>query len=196
MSATSRPVGAVPEIRAAEPGDLPAITAIYGEAVLNGTASYELTPPSLDEMTGRYRVVVEAGLPYLVAVVGGAVAGYAYAGAFRPRPAYRFALEDSIYVAADARGGGIGRLLLERLIAESAALGFRQLIAVIGDGRAESASVRLHERLGFSHAGRLAGTGYKHGRWLDTVFMQLALNEGPAAAPDPSSLPERKFRGA
>ena len=111
--------------------------------------------------------------------------GYAYAGAFRPRPAYRFIVENSVYVAPQAKGRGIGRLLLQRLIAEAQALGFRQMIAVIGDGKPDSPSVRLHERMGFLHSGRLEGSGYKHGRWLDTVFMQLAMNGGTQSAARP-----------
>ena len=136
----------------------------------------------------------DGGFPYLVAEDDGAIAGYAYAGPFRPRPAYRFIVEDSVYVAPQAKGRGIGRALMQRLIGEAQSLGFRQIIAVIGDGRPDSASVRLHEALGFRHSGRLEGSGYKHGRWLDTVFMQLSLNGGTASDPDPASLPERRFR--
>ena len=183
------------EIRAAREADLDAITAIYAEAVTNGTASYELEPPSRAEMLGRFATISEAGYPYLVAERQGEIVGYAYASAFRPRPAYRFIVENSIYVAPGNQGRGIGRQLLKSLLAEAEALGFRQMIAVIGDGRADSASVRLHESLGFRHSGRLIGSGYKHGRWLDTVFMQLALNGGAEGAPDPNSFPERKFRG-
>jgi phosphinothricin acetyltransferase len=181
------------EIRAAQIDDLGAITAIYADAVVHGTASYELEPPSRDEMKARFAALRDEGFPYLVAVRDGSVIGYAYAGPFRARPAYRFIVENSIYVAANAKGQGIGRLLLERLIAEATALGFRQMIAVIGDGSPQSASVRLHEKLGFRYAGALEGSGYKHGRWLDTVFMQFAMNGGKDAAPDPASLPERKF---
>lgn len=182
-------------VRDATPADLPDITAIYAHAVEHGTASYELTPPSLAEMTQRFETLRAGGFPYIVAQDGGALLGYAYAGAFRPRPAYRFVVEDSIYIDPKAQGRGVGRLLLEALIARSTALGFRQMIAVIGDGRPDSASVRLHERLGFAHSGRLVGSGYKHGRWLDTAFMQLAMNSGTSLPPDAASLPERKFRG-
>lgn len=181
--------------RPATRNDLPAITAIYEDAVLHGTATYELTPPDLAEMTARFEALAAGGFPYLVAEVDGRIAGYAYAGAFRPRPAYRFIVEDSVYVAPHAKGKGIGRALMEGLIAQATRLGFRQMIAVIGDGHPGSASVRLHAKLGFVDAGKLAGTGYKHGRWLDTAFMQLSLNEGADAAPDPVSLPERLFRG-
>jgi phosphinothricin acetyltransferase len=181
-------------IRPASKADLEQIAAIYADAVVSGTASYELDPPDLDEMRRRYRWLAEGGFPYFVADSAGAIAGYAYAGPFRPRPAYRFIVEDSVYVAPQAKGRGIGRALMQHLIAETEGLGFRQIIAVIGDGRPESASVRLHEALGFRHSGRLEGSGYKHGRWLDTVFMQLSLNGGTATGPDPASLPEQRFR--
>jgi phosphinothricin acetyltransferase len=195
MNTTSRPAGTMP-IRNAREDDLPAITDIYADAVRHGTASYELEPPSLTEMRTRFQALAAGGFPYLVAERAGVVAGYAYARPFRPRPAYRFVVEDSVYVAPDARGTGIGRALITRLIEESRRLGFRQMIAVIGDGRPDSPSVKLHEALGFRHSGRLEGSGFKHGRWLDTVFMQLAMNGGAAAPPDPESLPERRFREA
>jgi len=181
-------------IRPATSADLDAITEIYADAVRHGTASYELEPPSRAEMAARFEALVAGGFPYLAAESAGRVAGYAYAGPFRPRPAYRFVVENSIYIAPEAKGRGIGRLLLERLIAEAKKLGFRQMIAVIGDGHPASASVKLHERLGFRHSGRLEGSGYKHGRWLDTAFMQLPMNGGAETAPDPDSLPEKKFR--
>lgn len=184
-----------PIIRAATAADLGRITEIYADAVRNGTASYELESPSRGEMEARFRALGDGGFPYIAAHEGGRLIGYAYAGPFRPRPAYRFIVEDSIYVAPQAKGRGLGRLLLERLIEESTTLGFRQMIAVIGDGTPDSASVRLHERLGFCHSGRLEGSGYKHDRWLDTVFMQLALNGGNATPPHPDSMPERRFRG-
>lgn len=181
-------------MRPATPADIVRITAIYADAVLNGTASYELEQPTQAAMLERFEALTLCGYPYLVAEEDGAVLGYAYASAFRARPAYRFIAEDSIYVAPEAKGRGAGRLLLEALIEAVRALGFRQLVAVIGDGTPDSASVRLHEKLGFSHSGRLQGSGYKHGRWLDTVFMQLDMNGGTATPPDPQSLPERKFR--
>jgi phosphinothricin acetyltransferase len=182
-------------LRAAEAADLDAITAIYADAVLNGTASYELAPPSRAEMEARFRAIREGGFSYLVAEEEGEVAGFAYTGPFRTRPAYRFVVEDSIYIAPEAKGRGLGRMLLTRLIEEAEASGFRQMIAVIGDGRLDSPSVRLHERLGFRHCGSLEGSGYKHGRWLDTVFMQLGMNGGNTMPPDPESLPERRFQG-
>jgi L-amino acid N-acyltransferase YncA len=183
-------------LRAATASDLDRITEIYADAVVNGTASYELEPPTRAEMGSRFASLVDGCFPYIAADDGcGVLVGYAYAGPFRPRPAYRFIVEDSIYVAPEAKGRGIGRLLLERLIAEAESSGFRQMIAVIGDGGPESPSVRLHEKLGFRHSGTLQGSGYKHGRWLDTVFMQLPMNDGSANGPDPNSLPERKFLG-
>jgi len=182
-------------IRTAETGDLPRITAIYADAVRNGAASYELQPPALAEMTSRFEALHGGGFPYLVAEQDGNLLGYAYAGAFRPRPAYRFIVEDSVYVAPEAKGRGVGLALMRALIAAVRALGFRQIVAVIGDGGPDSASVRLHEKLGFVHAGRLEGSGYKHGRWLATTFMQLAMNGGADVPPDPTSWPERRFRG-
>ncbi|WP_264484401.1 GNAT family N-acetyltransferase [Mesorhizobium sp. PAMC28654] len=181
-------------IRAASSADLDAITEIYADAVAHGTASYELEPPGRAEMGARFDVLSVGGFPYLAAEKGGAVLGYAYAGPFRPRPAYRFIVEDSVYVAPEAKGQGVGLLLMRHLIEAARAAGFRQIVAVIGDGRPDSASVRLHEKLGFRHSGHLEGSGYKHGRWLDTVFMQLAMNGGASIPPDPDSLPERKFR--
>lgn len=182
------------EIRPAAAADLDRITDIYADAVLNGTATYELEPPDRSEMGNRFDALTKGGFPYLVAGKDGIVLGYAYAGPFRPRPAYRFIVEDSVYVAPEAKGQGVGRMLMRALIEAVRAAGFRQLVAVIGDGHAESASVRLHEKLGFLHSGRLEGSGYKHGRWLDTVFMQLPLNGGADAPPDANSLPERRFR--
>ena len=179
------------EIRTATASDLDRITEIYAHAVTDGTASYELEPPSRAEMGQRFDVLVAGAYPYLAAVEDGTLLGYAYAGPFRPRRAYRFMVEDSIYLAPEAQGKGIGGLLLGRLIVATAELGFRQMAAVIGDGERNHASVKLHERAGFRHAGRLEGSGYKHGRWLDTVFMQLTLNGGTALPPDPDSLPQR-----
>jgi L-amino acid N-acyltransferase YncA len=166
-------------------GDLPAITAIYAEAVRNGIASYELEPPSEAEMTRRWRELVSNGYPHLVAAnEGGAVLGYAYAGPYRPRPAYRFSVEDSIYVSPAARGRGIGRALLAELVAICEAKGFRQMIAVIGGGTEHPASVGLHVALGFRRIGVIEGSGFKRGRWLDTVLMQRALGAGKATLPE------------
>jgi phosphinothricin acetyltransferase len=182
-------------IRPVEARDVARNTIIYTDAVRNGTASYELEPPTEAEMAARFAALRDGGFPYLVAEQGEDILGYAYAGPFRPRPAYRFSIEDSVYVAPEAKGRGVGLALMRSLIAASEALGFRQMIAVIGDGTPQSASVRLHEKLGFVHSGRLEGSGYKHGRWLDTAFMQLSMNGGASAPPDPQSWPERTFRG-
>jgi L-amino acid N-acyltransferase YncA len=179
------------EIRAATASDLDRITEIYAHAVMHGTASYELEPPSRAEMGARFETLVAGGYPYLAAVEDGILLGYAYAGPFRPRRAYRFIVEDSIYLAPEAQGKGVGSLLLAALVESATRLGFRQMAAVIGDGERNQASVKLHQRAGFRHAGRLEGSGYKHGRWLDTVFMQLTMNGGTTLPPDPASLPER-----
>ena len=165
-------------IRAATLADLPAITAIYGHAVLNGTASYEYDPPLLDEMTRRYDAIIAGNFPYLVAYSADKVLGYAYASHFRTRPAYRFMVEDSIYIAPDAQGLGIGTLLLAELLARCEAQGFRQMIAVIGDAATNLASARLHALMGFTECGRIKGSGFKFNRWCDTLLMQRALNGG------------------
>jgi phosphinothricin acetyltransferase len=175
-------------IRPATEADLDTITAIYGHAVLNGTASYEYDPPSRAEMGSRYAALIAGSFPYLVAETeAGAVAGYAYAGPFRTRPAYRFTVEDSIYISPGSQGRGIGRLLLEQLVAESEKWGARQMIAVIGDGGVNLASVRLHAAMGFSHCGRIEGSGFKFGRWCDTVLMQRPLNGGATTHPPRNS---------
>ena len=184
------------DIRTARFEDLDAITAIYANAVLDGTASYELEAPTRQEMESRYSALMAGEFPYLVAELDGQVAGYAYAGPFRARPAYRFIVENSVYVGPQAKGQGVGTALLKRLVEEAARLGFRQMIAVIGDGSPESPSVRLHLTAGFRHCGQLQGSGYKQGRWLDTTFMQLAMNGGSSTPPDGDSLPERRFREA
>ena len=164
--------------------DLPAITAIYCESVETGVASYELSPPTLAEMTDRFTALTDRGFPYIAAESAeGELLGYAYAGPYRTRPAYRWMVEDSIYLAPHQRGKGIGGALLGDLINRCTALGFRQMVAVIGG--AHPPSVILHERLGFTNVGTLRATGFKHGRWLDTTLLQLALGEGDAADPDP-----------
>jgi L-amino acid N-acyltransferase YncA len=171
-----------PSIRAAAPNDIPAITRIYTHAVLHGTASFELEPPDESEMARRQRALIESGHPYLVAEADGTVLGYAYAGPYRARPAYRWSVEDSVYIAPDAQRRGIGRALLVRLIAESEARGFRQMIAVIGDS-AQVPSIELHRALGFRLVGTFAAVGFKHGRWLDSVLMPRPLGLGDTAAP-------------
>ncbi|MQB45359.1 GNAT family N-acetyltransferase [Rhizobium sp. ICMP 5592] len=179
-------------LRQAAPNDLPQITTIYRDAVLNGTASYELVPPDEAEMASRFQAIRNKGYPYIVAEdKGGKVLGYAYASAFRTRPAYRWMVEDSIYLAPEARGRGLGKLLLAKLVEECEALGFRQMIAVIGG--AAPASIALHRAAGFTETGLLKGTGYKHGRWLDTMLMQKTLGEGTETDPDPSTYPGTLF---
>ena len=170
-------------IRPTEASDLPAITAIYREAVVTGTASYELEAPSQAEMTRRWQELAGRGFPHLVAFDQEAVLGYAYAGPYRPRPAYRYSVEDSVYISPSAQRRGIGRMLLIELIARCETLGFRQMIAVIGGGTEHPASVGLHAALGFRQIGVLEGSGFKHGRWLDTVLMQRALGAGKATLP-------------
>ncbi|SDM18594.1 phosphinothricin acetyltransferase [Methylobacterium phyllostachyos] len=170
-------------IRAATEVDLPAITAIYGDAVSTSTVSFETDPPGLDEMTRRFARLRGDGFPYLVAVRDGTVIGYAYAGPYHQRAAYRSTLEDSIYVAQAARGGGIGRRLLEGLIAESERIDCRTMVAIIAES-GSPASAALHARLGFRPVGTLAAVGYKHGRWLDVTLMQRPL--GPASATPPT----------
>jgi len=169
-------------IRAARPDDVAAITAIYDHAVRHGTASFELEPPDAAEMARRRASLADAGYPYLVAEADGTVAGYAYAGPYRPRPAYRWSVEDSVYVAPSLHRRGIGAVLLGRLIVEAELRGFRQMIAVIGDS-AQTPSIALHRAAGFRLIGTVEHVGHKFGRWLDTVLMQRALGPGAAAPP-------------
>lgn len=169
-------------IRPAAPGDIAAITRIYADAVLHGTASFEIEPPAEAEMLRRQSTLLSNGYPYFAAEIEGLVAGYAYAGPYRLRPAYKWSVEDSIYVAPQMHRKGIGGLLLDKVIAESEQRGFRQMIAVIGDS-AQAASIAVHERAGFRHIGTLRSVGFKHGKWLDTVMMQRALGEGDNEAP-------------
>jgi phosphinothricin acetyltransferase len=170
------------QIRPATAADIPVITAIYAESVLNGTASFETEAPEAAEMERRWRSIAEGGYPFIVAEAAGSVLGYAYVAAYRTRAAYRHTVEDSIYLAAEARGKGIGGALLRTLIEESEKRGYRQMIAVIGDS-AHAASVRLHKAAGFVLVGTLANVGYKHGRWLDSVIMQRAIGSGGDAPP-------------
>lgn len=171
------PVSPSVHIRPCVESDLAAITQIYRFHVEFGTASFETTAPTVEEMLRRFHSLKEAGYPYLVAELDGVVSGYAYAGAFRARPAYGATVEDSIYVDETKRGHGIGFKLLEALIDECTALGFRQMIAVIGDS-ANHGSINVHKKAGFEMIGTLKSTGWKHGRWLDTVLMQRSLGEG------------------
>jgi phosphinothricin acetyltransferase len=169
-------------IRDSIDADLPAITAIYGHAVRTGTASFEYDPPDVAEMARRRAEILAKTYPYLVAELDGAVAGYAYANTYRTRPAYRFSVEDSIYLAPDRQGAGLGRQLLPALLQRCEALDLRLVIAVIGD-QATLPSIRLHASCGFTHAGSLPNVGWKHGRWLDSVFMVRALGPGPDTPP-------------
>jgi phosphinothricin acetyltransferase len=169
-------------LRAANAADLPAITAIYAHAVAHGTASFELDPPDLAEMDRRMRALVDGGYPYLVAEADGRLAGYAYAGPYRPRPAYRFSVEDSVYIDPQMHRRGVGRALLYRLVLESEARGFRQMIAIVGDS-AQASSIELHRAAGFRTVGTIENVGYKFGRWLDSVVMQRALGEGAQTRP-------------
>lgn len=169
-------------LRPSSDGDIPAIAAIYAHAVLHGTASFELDPPSEAEMARRRVAILEGGYPYIVAERDGAILGYAYAGAYRTRPAYRSTVEDSIYVSPSAQGQGIGRVLLEALIEECAARDFRLMVAVIGDEDSKG-SIALHRSVGFELVGVLKGVGYKHGRWLSTVLMQRPLAGGMDESP-------------
>jgi L-amino acid N-acyltransferase YncA len=171
-----------PEIRPATEADLPFITEIYEHAVRYGTATFELIPPDLAEITRRFRALMDGGFPYFVAEVDGEVIGYAYAGPYRPRPAYRFTVENSIYLKPAIHRRGIGLLLMQRLLSESEARGHRQMIAVIGDS-ANAGSIGLHRRCGFEMIGTHPTVGLKFGRWLDTVMMQLALGEGATTVP-------------
>jgi len=166
-------------VRAATVADIPAITAIYAAEVRDFVNTYEYDVPDEAEMLRRMRGIVDGGYPYLVAEAGGAVAGYAYASSFRARIGYRFTVENSVYVAAGMQSRGIGSALLGQLISECESRGYRQMVAVIGEA-ANTGSIRLHERFGFRHVGTFPGIGLKHGRWLDTVFMQRALGGGAA----------------
>ena len=175
-------------IRPSTPADLPAITAIYGWNVSHGTGTFELEAPLQADMAQRRTDVLAKGLPWLVAEQAGSVLGYAYASHFRPRLAFRFALEDSIYLAPEAQGQGVGRLLLAELIARCQALGARQMIAVIGDA-ANAGSIRLHRACGFADAGLLHSAGWKFERWLDVVLMQRPLGLGDTVAPRETAPP-------
>lgn len=172
-----------PLIRASSAADPPHITAIYGWNVLNGTGTFELEAPDLAEMTRRRDDVLSKGLPWLVAERDGQILGYAYANHFRPRRAYRFCLEDSIYLSDAARGQGVGKLLLTELLKQCEALGARQMLAVIGDS-ANAGSIGVHRSLGFEHTGLLKASGWKFDAWRDVVLMQRALGAGNTAPPE------------
>lgn len=174
-------------VRPSEDRDLAAIQAIYAHHVLHGAGSFELDPPDLAEMDRRRREILVRGLPYLVAEQDSAVIGYAYAGPFRPRPAYRWTVEVSVYIDAAQARLGVGRALLSALLSACEVQGFRQALAIIGDS-ANAASIGLHQALGFRHAGLFQAIGFKHGRWLDSVQMQRSLGEGAATPPHSHSI--------
>jgi phosphinothricin acetyltransferase len=169
-------------VRGASISDIPAITALYAREVRDGVATYEYDAPDEVEMALRMRAVVDKGFPYLVAELDGNFVGYAYASAYRGRTGYRWTVEDTVYVAGDASGNGIGSALLAELIRQCEGRGFRQMIAVIGES-ANGASMALHEKFGFRTVGVFRGLGRKHGRWLDTVQMQRALGDGDSDTP-------------
>jgi phosphinothricin acetyltransferase len=173
----------MPNIRASRDDDIPAITALYAHHVLNGTGTFETTPPTQADMAARRADVLAKGLPYLVLEESGEVLGFAYCNWFKPRPAYRFSAEDSIYMAAGAGGKGHGRALLQALADQAQAAGVRKLIAVIGDS-ANAGSVGVHRALGFTQVGVLRSCGWKFGQWLDVVLMEKFLGDGNMTAPD------------
>ena len=170
-------------IRPSHDTDLPAITAIYGHHVRHGTGTFEIDPPSEADMATRRADVLAKGLPWIVAEDGGQVIGYAYCNSFKPRPAYRFSAEDSIYMAPEAAGKGVGRALLAELVAQAEAQGLRKLIAVIGDS-ANAGSIGVHRALGFTPVGVLKSCGWKFGQWRDVVMMERPLGPGDSQSPE------------
>ena len=170
-------------LRPAQTADLEAIQAIYAHHVTHGLGTFEEVPPSVAAMGERLEAVRAKGLPWLVAQSEGGILGYAYAGPFRPRAAYRYTVEDSVYVAPEAMGQGVGRALLDGVIAACRPLGLRQMVAVIGDS-GNAASIAVHRRCGFEQLAVLPGLGWKFGRWVDVVWMQRALDGGDARPPD------------
>lgn len=176
--------GAEVLVREADDKDFDAIQAIYAYAVLHGLATFEEVPPTVDELLRRRADILKLGLPYLTAEIAGRVVGYSYAGSFRTRTAYRYTVEDTVYVAQEMHGRGVGRALLRALIARCETGPWRQMIAVIGDS-GNAASIALHRGLGFRHAGTLEATGFKFGRWIDTVLMLRALGPGSTTPAGP-----------
>ena len=173
----------MPTIRPSTPNDIPQITAIYTHHVLHGTGTFEVEPPSEHDMAQRRADVVNKGLPYLVATEGERVLGYAYCNWFKPRPAYRFSAEDSIYIAPEAAGSGLGRALMAELLRQAELAGVRKMIAVIGDS-ANAGSIGVHRSAGFRHVGVLEACGWKFERWLDVVLMDKALGQGNSTTPE------------
>jgi phosphinothricin acetyltransferase len=174
------------QVRVATEADMRAVQAIYAGHVLHGVATFEEVPPSIDELLARRACVIASGLPYLAAELDGRVVGYSYATAYRPRPAYRHTIEDSVYVEEGLASRGVGSALLRELIARCEAGPWRQMLAVIGDS-GNGGSIALHRRLGFEPVGTLSSVGFKFGRWVDTVLMQRALGSGGASPPSRSS---------
>ena len=170
-------------LRPATVADAPALAAVYGDACLHGVGTFEEVPPGVNEMAARLAAALDRGLPYVLAEIGDQIAGFAYAAPFRLRAAYRFTVEDSVYIHPDFKGRGVGRALLTRVLADCEALGLRQVIAVIG-GSDNVGSISLHRALGFEMQGVMTGVGFKFGRWLDIVMMQRSLNGGAGTAPD------------
>ena len=170
-------------IRAAQASDAAALASLYGHHVLHGFGTFEEIPPSAEDMAGRVAAVTRWGLPYLLAEIDGRVAGLAYAGLFRPRAAYRYTVEDSVYIAPDRMGQGVGKQLLGAVIETCEGMGLRQMVAMIGDS-GNAGSIGLHRALGFEPAGVLSAVGYKHGRWVDVVQMRRPLNGGADTDPD------------
>lgn len=177
-------VSSSPTIREREDADMARITEIYGHHVLNGASSWELTPPDLTEMTKRAHALRDGGYPYLVAEIDGRVVGYSYAGAYRPRPAYRFTVEHSVYVDDAVRRGGIGHALLKAMIDTCEQRGYRQMIGIIGDSQ-NLQSIRFHEKMGFEHVGCVKNIGFKFDRWMDQILMQRPLGDGAKTLPEP-----------
>ena len=172
----------MPNVRPSQPLDVPAITAIYRHHVLNGTGTFEIDPPTEADMAARRADVLSKGLPYLVAEDDGQVLGFAYCNWFKPRPAYRFSAEDSIYVAPGLQGKGWGRALLSALCQQAEAAGVRKMLAVIGDS-ANDGSIGVHSALGFTHTGTVRSCGWKFERWLDVVLMEKPLGAGDSTPP-------------
>lgn len=174
-------------VRDATAADMAPLQAIYAHHVLHGLGTFDETPPAVADIEAKWRASLAHGLAWLVAAeADGAVAGYACASLFRPRPGYRYTVEDSVYIRDDCRGRGVGSALLPVLVARCEAIGVRQLVAVIGDS-GNAASIGLHRKAGFVHAGTVRGAGFKFGRWVDIVFMQRALNGGDGSMPDPQA---------
>jgi len=176
------------KIRTAGAEDAEALAAIYGHHVANGFGTFETDPPSAKDMAGRIEAVLVLGLPYLVAEIDGAVAGFAYGSPFRPRASYRYTVEDSVYIGPDRLGRGIGKALLGAVIEASEALGLRQMVAMIGDSE-NARSIGLHRAMGFAPVGVFRAIGFKHGRWVDVAMMQRPLNAGAGAPPEAAGLP-------